>query len=206
MSVNPWQSGNRVLLRASDGKSIADWQFEFGDHEDLHMFIHHQSDEGTRWAEFIVVGGRLLLTKGAKLVWGREIEAVDGPILMLRLVFELLERAIPDGPDALEHETPVDIEGLDDLRVVTQSSAAEWHGPWRVKGSVGRNGVVRFLLTFTSDLAGGDPSQLEFRGRWDRGPARPQLDTSKPLRGWYVHQLRPGLLGPTQSVALGDRE
>jgi hypothetical protein len=193
MTTNRWQAGNRITLRATDGFSIGDWQFEFGDHDDLHLTLRQQSPDEVLEGELLVVGGRLLLTKGLELPPGAEIDAIDGPGIMLKLVIELLGRAVPAGPEAFVHEAPVDIRGDEDLRVATQSASGEWPGPWHLEGRVDRSdAAIRFALTFTSP-----DSRLEFSGTWEQIDPPPQLDEGMSLAGWRIHSLGPRQDGAT---------
>jgi hypothetical protein len=190
--VNPWQTGNRIALHASDGTSTGDWQFELGEHDDLRLIL----DSG----ELVVVDGRLLLSKGLELPPGAEIDALDGPVLMLKLVLALLERAHPAGPQAVEHEAPIEIQASESLRIATQSAAGEWPAPWHLQGSVGRrDSAIRFDLTFTSGVASDAESRVEFGGQWQRVDPPPRLDEAMPLAGWQIHAL-----GPRQRDALLD--
>jgi hypothetical protein len=190
--MNPWESGNRIALRASDGISIGDWQFELAEHDDLRLRLDQRAPDEALAGELVVVEGRLLLSKGLELPPGAEIDALDGPVIMLKLVLELLEHALAAGPEAIEHETPVDVHGSEGVRIATQSAGGEWPAPWHLQGRVDRSGsVIRFDLTFTSGLGSDAESRLELGGQWERVDPAPQLDEDMPLAGWRIHALGP---------------
>jgi hypothetical protein len=65
-----------------------------------------------------------MLTKNVPLEKGYEIDALDGPVLTLKLVTELLRVAVPDGPNAITKSTAVNLhERIKSIEVNTASAS-----------------------------------------------------------------------------------
>ena len=55
-----------------------------------------------------LVGGQVMLSKGLTLEPGYQIDALDAPVLSMRLVMIVLKRVFPKGPDQVVGPTEVD--------------------------------------------------------------------------------------------------
>lgn len=194
---NPWRDGNQFNVCLSDGVSVYNWQFEFANSDDVCMVIDERSPHGDRFGEFMVVAGAALLSRGVTLPEGDEIDAVDGPGLVLELIVELLGRAIPSGPAVLSTSMRIDLEEPEEaLAVATLSASAIFQAPWRVQGEVRRANESAFVfdLVFTH---GGGSDQLAPRisGTWTKTIPAPTLDDRMSLEGWSIFSLGPRTSG-----------
>lgn len=157
----------------------------------------------------ILVGDGLLLARDLPLQRGRELDAFNGPLLMLQLVLRLLERAVPAGPASVTREIPLDLaERERPLHVSGVGAEGEFYAPWSAKGRIGpgANGQVRFELVFVSAAAGGGEAyQTSIAGIWQLASPPVQLPDEMSLRGWRGFRLKPVPVARSagNSVALG---
>jgi len=151
-----------------------------------------------------MIEGRTMIARGLKLEPGYEIDAVDSPILSVRLLFALLTRAIPGGPDALKGQRKIDLsEPQFGIQFATPSAEGHITAPWRVVGMVDRAGDV---ITYDLHLTGGTRDPLGRAGRpvdmvfGGRLAARkePVFQETMSLAGWRVCGVGP------KSKKLGD--
>jgi hypothetical protein len=188
----PWHDGNRVVLALSDGASACTWDLQLGAGGDLRLVLDERTPHGDRSGEIVIVAGAALLCRGG-IPEGEELDAVDGPGLMIKLVLELLGRAIPGGPAAVTGPVRVDHGDLrEPLEVTTPSARASFAAPWRVQGEVRRadRAGIALELAFTYATDGGAASP-RLSGTWDREVPAPALDDRMSLDGWRVCALGP---------------
>jgi len=143
-----------------------------------------------------MLGGRVMVSKGMTLRPGYEIDAIDGPVLSMRLVLTVLGRVFPDGPGQIVGLVDV---GRDDdvgIRFGTPSASGYIAGPWRVAGKVEnyKAGVVTFDLRMTVPAqapgATSATGTLNFKGRLAVRSA-PVFRDSDSIEGWTVYALGP---------------
>jgi hypothetical protein len=141
----------------------------------------------------IVVGGRVLAARGLDLPAGYEIDALDAPVLSLRIITAALGRVFPAGPDSLKGKHKIDHrETHAPLQAGSPSAGANIPPPWTLKGRVERqpNGVE-----FDLELAGGastpDAFVMHYVGSLARSSSAPTIDDSMSLRGWKIYTLGP---------------
>ena len=190
--ANPWQPGNRIEVRATGDGATCRWQFELGAASDLRLVIDEQTPLGARAGELIVVGGAALLSRGLELPAGHELDAVDGPGLMLALVVELLGRARPDGPAAIIAPVALDHhEATAPLTMSTLGATASFPAPWQVRGELhpAADGAIAFDLVFSHAADDGGPTTIALAGTWAQTSPAPALDDAMALAGWRVHGL-----------------
>jgi hypothetical protein len=143
-----------------------------------------------------MVAGRVMVSKGMTLRPGYEIDAIDGPILSMRLVLTVLGRVFPDGPGAIVGLAEV---GRDDdvgIRFGTPSASGYIAPPWRVSGTVENYnaGAVAFDLRMTVPAQVKDAKNatgvLNFKGRLATRTG-PVFRDGDSLEGWTVYTLGP---------------
>jgi hypothetical protein len=144
----------------------------------------------------ILVGAGALAVKELRPEQGRELDSINGPLLMLQLTLRLLERAIPGGPSSLARDTRVELnEQSTGIKVTGLGADGEFFAPWTLKGSVGPagKGQVKFELDFvsTSRGKGRPPYETSIAGIWQNAVPPVQLPDTYSLRGWRVYQLKP---------------
>jgi len=145
-----------------------------------------QSYSGT----LMLISGSRMLTKDVPISPGAEIDALDGPVLQVRLVLELLARAFPGGPGTLTSPRVIDVsEPTNAISVNTQSAGGEFRAPWTLKGTARPDAAGKsFDLAF---VAAGDEQPIKIGGSWSDAAKPPGLPDSFSVEGWRVFALGP---------------
>src|SRR5690606_3501729 len=146
----------------------AQWRFQRSAIGDMLLELEETRAGQPRAGALILVGDSLLLARDVPLQRGRELDAFNGPLLMLQLVLHLLERAAPAGPASVTKDTQLEVvERERPLKLSAVGADGEFYAPWSVKGRIGpgAKGQVRFELVFVSAAAGrGAPYQTSIAG------------------------------------------
>jgi hypothetical protein len=192
-----WYRGNLITLDASEPKAgfKARWSFERTAGNDIRLVLDEQRKAGPQSGTVLIIGQKALLTRDLVLArQGALMPAVDGPTLLLNLTLRLLERAVPDGPQALGRERTIAVKDEQQpLSIETPSAAGTFLPPWQLTGKVLRKGeVVEFDLLLVS-RARDDPrgtNNTALRGTW-RNEAKkpPELPDDLSLQGWSLHAI-----------------
>lgn len=200
-----WFKGNKITLTASDRtqQNSATLKLETSDNGDLMLECEGRQGGAIENGTIIVVGGCAMLTRGLKMEKGYEIDALDGPMLTIKLVLTLLSRAFPDGPASMgvrsrinlvENELPVSIN--------TVSAGGEFPPPWTSKGSAGLSaeGVVQFDMSFTYPTGerANKNEAMQLAGTWQLSPTSLLIADDFQLKDWQIYSL-----GPTKEDAGG---
>lgn len=197
--VAAWAVFTRVALKqsASGSQEAVEWVGSF-DHKSLDIAI----DVATRGTNEPMVGtiglvsGQVMLTKGLKLRPGYEIDALDAPVLSMRLLFVLLQRVFPKGPGSIVGATDVDHTDRVGIKYATPSASGYIPAPWHVKGKVRRlaDGKVPFelALTFPLQRQNKERSSLTIHMNGELGVLdRPVFRDTDSLEGWITYGLGP---------------
>lgn len=194
-----WARGNRLLLGVTQPALgfAAEWRFERSTTGDL--FLERKENRGgaLEAGSMLLLAGRgALLAQGARLQPGREIDAINGPLLMQQLVLRLLEHSVPAGPGKLARDVRLDVsESSRSLSVAGVGAEGEFLAPWRLSGTIGPAGPgkVKFDLEFTSTARNpaGARYETSIVGIWQNSPPPVVFADDLPLRGWQVYQIKP---------------
>ena len=196
-----WNDFSAVTLTFAEGEAIGTtWSGVFDDaSRDFLLDVQVREPEPMR-GKVGLVGGRVMIVRGLKLARGAEIDAMDGPVLSMRLALTVLGRLFPNGPHTvlgLQRVTRDDDVGI---RYSTPSAAGSIEPPWRASGSVENynTDVVNFDLALTVPAragAKGAIGTIRLKGRLSTR-AGPVFRDDMPLEGWQVYTLgrvtRPG--------------
>lgn len=208
-----WARGSRLLLGVTQPALgfAAQWRFERSSTGDV--LVERQESRGARLDAgvlLLLAGHGALLVRDAQLAPGRELDAVNGPLMMLELVLRLLERAVPGGPTTLVRDRHIDLsERRLPIGVSGVGAEGEFLAPWRLSGTIGPagQGQVKFELEFasTARAPAGARYETNIAGVWQNTPPPVVFPDSLPLRGWQVYQIRPMVhaRGATNVVGLG---
>jgi hypothetical protein len=195
--VSAWAVFTRITLAesvATAGESV-EWSGSF-DHKTLDVSIEivtHGAKEPMT-GTVAMVGGQVMMTKGLRLEPGYEIDALDAPVLSMRLVMSLLSRVFPQGPGQVvgtKHFDRVDRVGI---QYATPSASGYIPPPWSLKGAASRapDGAILFdmTLTFSSEEQTGPRANatLILRGKLARLD-RPVFRDAESLEGWTTYGL-----------------
>ena len=195
--VGDWGRFTRIDLRQSGpGKDDrSEWHARF-DHERSDISIDVDSHWGDTAMEGTVamVGGRVMLSRGLELEPGREIDALDAPVLGLQLPMVLMARIFPDGPGPIAGVREIDHRGEHPIRLATPSASGTIDAPWTVKGKIEKasDGSLRFKLAFSApgSVAGTSSFSTDLEGSFamSRGPV---FAETASLEGWKVYGVGP---------------
>lgn len=196
--TTPWTRGNRVAIGVTQERLgfSALWRFERAANGDIVLEKEeHRGGQSIQGALMLVGGGGALLLRELRPERGQELDALNGPMMMLQLVLRLLERAVPAGPQSLAADRKVSItESSAGIKVAGIGSEGEFFAPWSLKGTVGpaAAGQVKFELEFVSAPAkpGAPRYESSIAGIWQNVPNTNAWPDSFSLRGWRVHQIR----------------
>jgi hypothetical protein len=211
-AASEWVKGNRVLLGVTqEGAGFsAQWRFQRSAHGDIVLDLEETRAGQMRAGSLVLVQNGALLARDIPLERGRELDAFNGPLLMLQLVLRVLERAAPGGPQSIKAETKIDLSERDKpVKVSGIGAEGEFFAPWSAKGVLGPapGGQIRFELQFVSSsrARSGVPYQSHIVGIWNNAPPPVQLPDSMSLRGWRGFQIKPAVKarGAVNSVGLG---
>jgi len=211
-STSEWARGNRMLLGVTQ-ESVAfsaQWRFDRAANGDIRIEKEELRAGQPSAGTLIIVGNAAFGARDLQLERGRELDAVNGPILMLQLVLRLLERALPDGPKALTRETRIELsDPKAGIKVTGLGADGEFFAPWALKGvaAPAAGGAVKFELRFASASRGqpGRAYVTSITGIWENTASPLALPDATPLTGWRVYQLRQVVKprGTINTVGLG---
>jgi hypothetical protein len=184
-------------LSEADSPPFASWQAQF-DHKqnDIVIDLDVKTGKGRMKGAVAMVGGRVMLSKGLTLEPGYEIDALDGPVLSMKVVMILLGRIYPGGPDSISGEKRIDHRGKVGIKYATQSASGYIAAPWRVTGKVAKDakGGLAYDLSLTSPREPGDKRGGTYTMRMQGVMSvlgRPVFLDSTPLDGWTTYGVGP---------------
>ena len=196
-----WNDFSAVTLTFAEGKALGTtWTGVFDDaRRDFLLDVQIREPEPMQ-GQVGLVGGRVMIVRGLKLEPGAEIDAMDGPVLSMRLALVVLGRLFPNGPHTvlgLQRVTRDDEVGI---QFSTPTAVGSIGAPWRVSGSVENynTDVVNFDLTLTVPARNGPKGAtgtVRLKGRLSARTG-PVFRDDMRLDGWTVLTLgrvaRPG--------------
>jgi len=195
--VSEWARGNRVLLGVTEARLgfSAQWRFERADNGDIVLQKEENRAGQSQAGTLILIGSGALATRELRLERGRELDSINGPLLMLQLVLRLLERAAPAGPGGVTRDLRVEItEQTSSIKVTGLGADGEFFAPWSLRGTIGPggNGQVKFELEFSSsNRARGAPGHVSnIAGIWQNARPAVALPDQYSLRGWRVYPIK----------------
>jgi hypothetical protein len=208
--VSAWAVFTQITLKqpSSESKEISEWVGSF-DHKssDISIDVNTRDAKETMAGTVGLVSGRVMLTKNLKLQPGYEIDALDAPILRMRLLFALLQRAFPKGPESIAGKTDVDHTDRAGIKFATQSASGYIPAPWRLKGKVSKlaEGKVLFnlALSFPSQRQDKERDNVTINMEGTLGMLdRPVFRDTDSLDGWTTYELGPQLIKQGNSTIL----
>ena len=193
-----WATGNELVLGVTQpalGFS-AQWHFRRSAQGDILLELEESRGDSRRRGTLLLLAEGALLSRGLALERGRELDAMQGPLLVLQLVLRLLERAVPPEPAGSLHERQIDlVESEKSIKVAAIGADGEFHAPWTLKGFVAgaSSGQVRFELEFVSAARSRATPwhETSVAGIWQNTAAALTLPDAMALRGWRAYQIRP---------------
>lgn len=190
-----WHEGNNIELNMNDDQSQnkSHWILKLYSGNDIIIEKDEQYQKKATTGTLGIIGGRMMITNGLKLKSGYEIDAADGPALMIQLMLRLLSEVAPEGPSKIS--TPIEInhnEKERGIKLATAAASAYFGAPWSVKGSLAPAHESGFLYTlqFTSKVGEKDYT-LMLEGSWVKDISLGALDGDKDIGDWQVYKIGP---------------
>jgi hypothetical protein len=190
-----WYNANQVSLTVQAEGITSTATYEITSDQDLKITTNTKGKNGQQeTSEIMFVNGQShwMLAKNVPLERGYEIDALDGPVLTLKLVTELLRAAVPAGPGEITKSTAINIrERTKPIEVNTASASGGLEAPWTLQGTIEptASGAVSFDLTVKHD------QPMHITGTWQKQAAAPVFADDMPLTGWQILSV-----GPTRDV------
>jgi hypothetical protein len=143
-----------------------------------------------------MVGGRVMLTKGLKLEPGYEIDALDAPVLSIKLVMIVLGRVFPKGPEEVTGARNIGRTNTIGIKYATPSASGYIAPPWHVKGKVNKlaDGTVTFDMALTFPLEQTDKKNRTYTMNMSGQLSmlgRPVFLDADSLDGWTTYGIGP---------------
>lgn len=205
-----WAGFTRVVLKQSSlgSPEVVEWKASF-DHETNDMLIDTDMRGSSTpiTGSIAMVGGRIMLSKGLKLEPGYEIDALDLPVLSMKLVMIVLGRVFPAGPAHFTGQKDIDRTDKIGIKYATPSASGYIQAPWVVKGKVHKlaEGNVTFDLALTFPVKQGDKTSktytMKMTGELSMLGHAVFLDTDL-LDGWTTYGLGPRQINQAASTIL----
>jgi hypothetical protein len=190
---SPWFAGNFVtVLVEAQGKGERGFlTFSLPDPSNLKIDSEYSEQGQTRRSSVLLVDDQVMLTRDIAPEKGREIYALDGPVLIYQLVINLLSAAFPEGPDDFKGKSVVDLEeGRRTIAVSTAFSSGLYRAPWRLTGSIRRTNLQSITYAFEFEYsAGGSRKTLALNGLWAKSNPAPAIDPNLNLADWVAYAL-----------------
>jgi len=191
----PWNNFNVVELKMtvpnSPGYGI--WNSQ-SDKETYDIQVDVETSDGkeTKKGKIMMVGGRVMATKGPITEPGYEIDALDSAILEQILVIRLLGASMPNGPKKGNQQ--IDFSNLKTgIKFATPSASGFIAPPWKVKGEVRvlSGDVVEYSLALTSGTKGkpaeqGGEFSANFTGKLSK-KSTAKISDETSLDGWNLY-------------------
>lgn len=195
--LSAWSEFTRVTLRSSspDQDSASTLVASF-DHakNDLMVDVDHAGPGSSAKGTVAVVGGRIMLSKGLDLHPGYEVDALDGPILAMRLALGVLARMFPGGPEEIAGTMEFDKGDDIGIKFATPSASGYVPAPWNAKGKVSRLSADTLAFEFEMEYPGeggkGGGKLVKMAMQGELGLlGRAVFEDGDTLDGWTVYGL-----------------
>ncbi|HZZ92221.1 MAG TPA: hypothetical protein VFE23_06645 [Usitatibacter sp.] len=195
--VSAWSryTSIELALRFPGQPDHAAWHFQLDRaRNDIRVDVDQVMEDKVTRGTVGMVAGRTLVVKDLDVVPGHEIDALDGPVLTMRLVLGLLARTLPGGPDSVTGDRAIDFnEAKTGIRYGTPSASGHIAAPWRASGHVARSkdDVVTYDLHLTGEATDplgnkSGPVDMILGGKLRTRPG-PVFDETMSLADWKVY-------------------
>lgn len=192
----PWNDFNVVDLKMTvpNSPGYAIWNSQ-SDKETYDIQVDVETSDGKEMkkGKILMVGGRVMATKGPITEPGYEIDALDSAILEQILVIRLLGASMPNGPTE-KGSQQIDLSNAKTgIQFATPSAQGFIAPPWEVKGEVRvlTDDLVEYSLALTSGSKGkpadqGGEYSANFDGKLSK-KATAKINDAMSLDGWDLY-------------------
>lgn len=185
-----WYSPTRVTLHAQNQDNAAVMVYEISSNQDLRITMDAKVEGKREIGTIMLVNGQRqwMLAKNVPMEKGYEIDALDMPVLNLKLVLELLRAAAPSGPSQIKEKTTFDVkEETRSIAVSTASANGGLEAPWSLKATIEPTGVDQVSFELTAK----HKDIMHVTGTWQRDVNPPTLSDDLALEGWKILSVGP---------------
>lgn len=194
----PWTKFTAITMTSSEAGApgAMSWKGAF-DHAsgDFLLDLDSRMPGMTMKGSVGMVEGRIMLSKGLDLERGREIDAVDGPVLSLQLLTILLGRVFPKGPESIPPKAPISHVGKTGIKFASPSASGYVPPQWKLDGEVRRRngGAVEYnlRLNMRTDPRDDKKAMIISMGGVLAERTVPVFDDGMSLDGWKVYGVGP---------------
>jgi hypothetical protein len=194
-----WAGFTRMELKQSMSSSTeaVEWSALF-DHQTKDILIETKfiNSNSPINGKISLVNGLIMITKDMELRPGYEIDAIDAPVLSMKLVMIILSRIYPNGPIDVTDSKTIDYSDNTGIKYATPSASGYIPAPWQAKGSIHKdiNGNIdyKLQLTFQIDSKDGKTENYSINMNGMLGMhGSPIFQDSDLLEGWKTYGLGP---------------
>lgn len=191
LADSPWYDANRLAVHFTSTDGKADWLFEIASGSEYRITLDENFGGEPVAGAIMVLGGKIMITKGLELELGGETDSLDAPALVQQLTLKLLQHAFPQGRGQ--------VLGVENFRMTrqhlyltaaTSRASAEFSPPWTVTGTIdnGNFDWVDFELDFEAPDV---DYRAQFSGRWEELPDPIHFPDTMIIEDWRVWPLVP---------------
>jgi hypothetical protein len=185
-----WYSPTRVTLRALQQTNEAAMVYEISSNQDLRITMDMTRNGKHQTGEVMLINGQSqwLLAKNVPLEKGYEIDALDVPVLNLKLVLELLRAAAPGGPSQVKEKTTFNVqEEKHSIAVSTASANSGLEAPWSLQATIEPIGADHSSFELTTK----HEETMHLSGTWQKDAAPVLFSDELSLDGWQIFSIGP---------------
>jgi hypothetical protein len=185
-----WYSPTRVTLRAQDHSDTSTIIYEIAPNQDLRITMDATERGKRQTGQIMVINGQRqwMLAKNLPLEKGYEIDALDVPVLSLKLVLELLRAAAPGGPSQIKEKTTFNVkEGIRSIEVSTVSANGGLEAPWTLQATIEPTAPDQSSFELTAK----HKETVHLTGTWQKEATPPAFGDDMPLDGWQILSIGP---------------
>ena len=185
-----WYSPTTASIHAQDQGGEVTILYEISANQDLRITMNGVDKGKKRTAEMMVINGKnqWMLAKNVPLERGYEIDSLDGVVLNLKLVLELLRAAAPGGPTAVKEKTTVNMkEDARSIAVNTPSANGGLEAPWTLRATI----EPAAAGGWSYDLSAKHDRAIHMTGTWQKEDVAPTFGDEMPLSGWQILRIGP---------------
>jgi|SRR5215813_13211142 len=181
-----WHKGNRISMTFVQAQESATFEHEIFSADNLRITT---SGNGKPSSQVILVDGRWMVYKGESLREFEAIDALDSPLIMLKVILGALCKGAPSGPEELKEKKEVN------MLEVKESIAAKagWANggiepPWALRGSIQPDSSGWSFDLHLEPRRQQRAVTLDERGTWAKD-ANLSFPDDMPLKDWKVFTL-----------------
>lgn len=194
-SPTSWHEGNRIELILTDDQSQnrSRWLVSLYSGNDIIIEKDERYQGQSIQGVLGIIGGRMMITKDLSLKSGYEIDAADGPALMIQLLLRLLSESAPEGPIKISAPVAIDHQEPEKgIKVATAAASGVFGAPWSVTGSLApeKDSVINFDLQLTSKVGEKD-YMLSLTGTWAKDDSLGALSGDTNISEWKIYKIGP---------------